>query len=245
MRSPFSCHGVNQPVTPVTPIRTWPDTDRPRERLLRLGPAALSDAELLALVVGSGATTREGGVSALGVARDLLVRHGSLRRLGRRSTHEWMDVVGIGAARAARVGAAFEIGRRVAAEPVGPRPRVRGPSDIAAVYAPALRDLDREVFHVALLNTAGEIVADHRTSAGGLASSIVEPRAVFRVAVLESAAAVVCVHNHPSGNPEPSAEDIAVTRQLVEAGRVLGIPLRDHVIIAGDGWTSLAERGAL
>ncbi len=229
----------------MTPIRTWPDSDRPRERLLRLGAPALSDAELLALILGAGVSTREGGVTALGVARDLLARHGSLRRLGRRPGQEWMDIAGVGAARAARLGAAFEIGRRVASEPVGPRPRVRGPHDVAAVYAPVLRDLDREVFHVALLNTAGEIVADHRASAGGLASSIVEPRSVFRAAVLESAAAVVCVHNHPSGNPEPSAEDIAVTRQLVEAGRVLGIPLRDHVIIAGDGWTSLAERGAV
>ena len=106
-----------------------------------------------------------------------------------------------------------------------------------------MSDLRREVFRVILLNTAHVRISDFVASEGGIASSIVEPRLIFRRAILEHAAAVICIHNHPSGNPEPSREDVAVTRQLVRAGQHLGIPLRDHVIIAGDEYTSLAERG--
>ncbi|MDA0874071.1 MAG: JAB domain-containing protein, partial [Bacteroidetes bacterium] len=121
----------------------------------------------------------------------------------------------------------------------------RSPADVHREYAPVMADLKREVFRVLLLNTAHARISDFVASEGGIASSIVEPRLIFRRAIIEHAAAVICLHNHPSGNPEPSREDVAVTRQLAAAGRVLGIPLRDHVIIAGDGYTSLAERGLL
>jgi DNA repair protein RadC len=125
------------------------------------------------------------------------------------------------------------------------RCRVRGPSDIHNMLKAHMADLTGEEFWVLSLDTAGGVTGAYMVSRGGLSSSIVEPRTIFAFAVMQMAAAVVCVHNHPSGNPEPSAEDIAVTRQLVEAGRVMGIPLRDHVIIAGDGFTSLAERGCV
>ncbi|MGA0255479.1 MAG: JAB domain-containing protein, partial [Rhodothermales bacterium] len=119
----------------------------------------------------------------------------------------------------------------------------RSPADVFREYAPIMSDLRREVFRVVLLNTGHVRISDFVASEGGIASSIVEPRLIFRRAILEHAAAVICIHNHPSGNPEPSREDVAVTRQLVRAGAHLGIPLRDHVIIAGDTYTSLAERG--
>jgi DNA repair protein RadC len=106
-----------------------------------------------------------------------------------------------------------------------------------------MRDLKREIFKVVLLNTANVVLGDFNASEGGLAASIVEPRAVFQRAILENAASVICLHNHPSGNLEPSREDIRITRQLAEAGRLMGIPLHDHIIIAGRGFTSLAERG--
>ena len=227
------------------PIASWSVHERPRERLFTGGTGQLSDAELLALLIGSGVRTATGTMSALSIGRMLMAEFVSLRRLSRRDVREWMQVAGVGRAGASRLASAFEIGRRVASEPDGDRPTVRSPADVAALLGPRLRDLDREEFWVLHLNTAGQVTYRERASQGGLSASIVEPRLVFRSALVQGAAAVICAHNHPSGNPEPSADDLAVTRQLVEAGRVVGIPVRDHVIVAGDGYTSLAERGAV
>ncbi|MBO6576577.1 MAG: DNA repair protein RadC [Rhodothermales bacterium] len=213
--------------------------DLPRERLLESGARHLSDAELLALQIGSGTASQ----AAIEVGRRLLRRFGSLRRVSGADPREWMQVRGIGPAIAGRLGAAFEIGRRVAVEPLAERPVIRGPEDIARLKAPRLRDLTQEEFSVVLLNMASRVIGEYLVSRGGLAASIVEPRSVFRQAILQSAASVICVHNHPSGNPEPSAEDVAVTRQLVDAGAIVGIPVRDHVIVAGDTFTSFARRG--
>lgn len=148
-------------------------------------------------------------------------------------------------ARSAQLAASFEIGRRVASTPLDEQKALRSPSDAVSRFAPSMRDLPREVFRVILLNTAARIIQSFVASEGGLAASIVEPRIVFRKAILHHAASIICLHNHPSGNPEPSAEDANITRQLAEAGKVLGIPLQDHIIIAGDGYTSLAERGMI
>jgi DNA repair protein RadC len=123
------------------------------------------------------------------------------------------------------------------------RDQLRSPADAAAVLGEYFRDRDREEFVVAFLDTANTVTGLHVASVGGLASAIVEPRQVFKAALLANAAAVLLAHNHPSGNPEPSPEDVAVTRQLVGAGRVMGVPVRDHLILTGDGYTSLAERG--
>lgn len=228
------------------PIRDRPEADRPREKLLAQGPAALSDAELVGLVFGSG--TRVGGrsVSAVELGQALLQAYGSLAKLARRDASQIARAAkGIGPAKAAQLAAVFEIGRRVEAAPPESRVQVRSPADVAAAYGPRLRDLPREVFVVLHLNTANVVTSEYTLTTGGLAASIVEPRQVFERAILESAASVVCLHNHPSGNPEPSREDVAITRQLVEAGKVLGIPVHDHLIIAGRGFTSLAERGLM
>lgn len=246
-------HLVREEVDPApadprafVPLKRLPEADRPRERLLARGPAALSDAELIALLFGSG--TRVGGrsVSAVELGQALLRTHRSLAGLARLDAARLARASrGVGPAKAAQLAAAFELGRRVEAEAPAERPVMRAPADVAARYGPRLRDLTREVFVVLLLDTAGRVMGDFTISEGGLAASIVEPRAVFQRAVLESAAAVLCIHNHPSGNPEPSREDIAITRQLVEAGRLMGIPVHDHVIVAGRAYTSLAERGLL
>jgi DNA repair protein RadC len=156
-----------------------------------------------------------------------------------------MRVVGIGPAKAVQLVAAFEIGRRVEAQRGGTRVQVSSPEDVATAYGPLMRDLKKEIFKVVLLNTANVIIGDYTISEGGLAASIVEPRAVFQKAILDNAAAIICLHNHPSGNPEPSREDIRITRQLVEAGKLMGVPVHDHLIIAGTGYTSLAERGLM
>lgn len=228
------------------PIHAWDQAERPREKLLQHGAAHLSDAELVALIFRSGTRSKKGSISAVQLGRALLREYGSLRGLARRDLREWMRIVGIGPAKAVQMAAVFEIGRRIeAAHDDGERLQVCSPEDVATVYVPQLRDLNREVFKVILLNTANVIITDCTVSEGGLASSIVEPRAVFRTAILEHAAAIICIHNHPSGNPEPSREDVRITRQLVEAGKLMGIPIHDHLIVAGNGYTSMAERGLM
>jgi len=227
------------------PINQWAESDRPREKLLKQGAAVLSDAELIALIFGNGTRTSRGSLSAVQLGQVLLRTYGSLYDTSKRALQELTRVVGIGPAKAVQLMAAFEIGRRVESQRGGERVQVSSPEDVAAIYGPLLRDLKREVFKVVLLNTANVIMNDYTISEGGLAASIVEPRAVFKQAVLENAAAIICLHNHPSGNPEPSREDIRITRQLVEAGTLMGVPVHDHLIIAGTGYTSLAERGLM
>jgi DNA repair protein RadC len=178
----------------------------------------------------------------------LIQTFGGLCALSRRFPGELLRIAGLGPAKSAQLAAAFELGRRVEAEATlgqSNRIQIGSPADVAAYFGPQMRDLKREVFRVVFLNTSNVILGDHVVSEGGLASSIVEPRAVFQRAILENAAALICLHNHPSGNPEPSREDIRITRQLAEAGRMMGIPVHDHLIIAGHSFTSLAERGLL
>ncbi len=232
------------PIEYHVPIHAWRAEDRPREKLLKHGPGSLSDAELTALLLGSGTRTREGSLSAVQLARSLISTFGgSFRSVARRETKEWTRIHGIGTAKAVRLAAAFEIGRRMESQKEGERIQVASPADVAAVYGPLMRDLTREIFKVVLLNTANVIVDDVTLSEGGLAASVVEPRAVFREAILRSAASVICLHNHPSGNEKPSREDLRITRQLVEAGTVMGVPVQDHIIIAGRSYTSLADEG--
>lgn len=241
----LSPHSGEPSPTYTAPIREWTVSERPREKLTTRGPAQLTDAELIGIVLGSGTRTKDGPISAVQLGHALLRTYGSLRSLSRRDLKEIMRVLGVGKAKGAQLMAAFEIGKRVASEPLEDRVQVRCPEDAAQVYAPMLRDLKREVFKVVLLTTSNHIIGDFNASEGGLAASIVEPRAVFQKAILENAASVICLHNHPSGNLEPSREDIRITRQLVECGRLMGIPVHDHIIIAGDGFTSLSERGLM
>ncbi len=223
-------------------IKEWPARDRPRERLRTLGPGALSSRELVAILVGSG----NGGQSAVDVAAGLLQRwSGSLRRLGAASVGELTGVPGVGPAVAARVAAALELGRRLAREGPTERSRIRGPGDVYERCAPALRDLDQEEFRVLLMNTQHAVMAELMVTRGTLDASVVHPREVFKRAVVESAAALILVHNHPSGDPAPSAEDREVTDQLARAGKILGIPVLDHVVIGDARYVSFAEAGLL
>jgi DNA repair protein RadC len=219
-----------------------PERDRPRERLWRVGAAALTGQELLAILLGTGCSGRD----ALAVAGDLLARtEGSLRRLGSRPSAELARIAGVGRAKAARVLAALELARRVAAEAEPPLERVGGPSDVHRYYAPRLRDLAVEEFHVLALGSQSQVLADLLITRGILNSSLVHPREVFRAAIAEAAAGIIVVHNHPSGDPTPSADDRAVTRQLVDAGRLLDVPVYDHVIVGGARYVSFAEAGLL
>lgn len=227
------------------PIREWHAPERPREKLLHFGASFLSTAELIGLIVGSGARLRSGSITAIQLGQMLVSQDRSLRALSNTDVLELAAIAGMGPAKAARLVSAFELGRRVEADPGTERIRVTAPEDVARVFIPLMRDLKREIFKVITLNSAGIITGENTVSEGGLAASIVEPRAVFRRAILGNAASLICVHNHPSGNPEPSEQDLRITRQLVEAGKLMGIPVHDHIIIAGSTYTSLASRGLI
>lgn len=224
-------------------IKYWPEGERPRERLIKHGPSSLSDAEVLAIILRTGDSTTN--KSAVDLARTLLAHFGGFRALGRASIPELCETPGIGPAKAAGVAAAIEMGRRSASEGEGPQTTFHSSSDVAQHYFPLMRDLKKEVFTCVLLDGKNRIIKDVTISEGSLTASIVHPREVFNPAVRESAASVLFVHNHPSGDPTPSEEDQAVTRQLVEAGKILGIHVLDHVII-GDGCsTSFADLGMI
>ncbi len=226
----------------VAPVNTIPSSDRPRERLWAHGPAALTTAELLAIVLGTGGA----GQDVLQVARQLLaVSDGSLRRLAQRPSAELLRSRGIGPTKAGRLIAAFELGARASREERPPVQRIREPEDVLRLFGSRLRDLQVEEFHLVALDSQSQVLRDVLITRGLLNSSLVHPREVFRAAIAEAAAGIIVVHNHPSGDPTPSAEDRAATKQLVSAGRLLDVPVYDHVIIAGDRFVSFASAGLL
>jgi DNA repair protein RadC len=223
-------------------VATPSDIDRPRERLWSLGPAALTTIELLAVLIGTG----KEGRGVVEVAGRLLERsEGSLRRLAQRPRAELLRAEGIGPTKAARLVAAFELGVRLAREDRPPVQRIRDPEDVVRVFGGRLRDLQVEEFHLLALDSQSQVLREVLVTRGLLNSSLVHPREVFRAAIAEAAAGIIVVHNHPSGDPTPSAEDRAVTQQLAAAGRLLDLPLYDHVIIAGDRFLSFAGAGLL
>lgn len=219
-----------------------PPGARPRERLRSLGAGVLTNRELVAILVGSGG--REG--SALAVADRILARgRGWLRRLPAEGSAGLSSLPGVGEAKAARVLAALELGRRVQEEGTPERIRIRGPEDVYRLMAPRLRDLPHEEFHVVLLNTQHRVLRVVPVTRGILDASLIHPREVFRPAILENAAAVLLVHNHPSGDPTPSPEDRSVSRQMAEAGRSVGIRVLDHVVVGEGRWRSASDAGEI
>ncbi|MEP7219190.1 MAG: DNA repair protein RadC, partial [Bacteroidota bacterium] len=221
------------------PVKDWRASEQPRERLMTLGPRALSDSELLAILLRTGRK----GEDVIQMSRNILHRFETIAGLSERDFRELEQVPGIGPAKAVTLAAAFEIGKRIKADPFATRTVISSPEDVARIYIPMLRGIQKEQFHVIILNSANQVLRMSLVSEGNLNSSIVHPREVYRTAIVENAASIIGLHNHPSGNPTPSKEDISITRQLVEAGRIIGIPFHDHIIIAGDEHVSLAERG--
>jgi DNA repair protein RadC len=219
-------------------MKELPAELRPRERLAAQGPDALSTAELVAVLLGTGSPGR----SALDVAGELIGCHGGLARVATAGVRELCGVGGVGQVKALQLVAAFELGRRLGALPGRRRAAVAGPADAARVVMDRLRFAEVERFLVLLLNTRHEVLDAVEVSRGGLASSPVHPREVFKIAVREGAAAVILVHNHPSGDPAPSRADLAITARLCRAAALLGIPVLDHVIIGDGRWVSLRER---
>ncbi len=222
-------------------ISQWPKEERPREKLLQHGPHVLAEAELLGILLGKGTTKK----TAVDLARELLERYETLRRLFSCSPSELTSIRGIGSAKAATLCAAFELVRRIQSKQDTGKPFFKRSSDVAACYSPLMRDLRKEIFKILLLTRANRLIKEVFVSEGTLDASIVHPREVFREAILESAAGVILIHNHPSGNPTPSEDDLKITRQLVEAGRLLGIKVYDHIILAVESYRSFADEGLL
>ena len=226
---------------PSKAILHWPKGERPRERLLEEGPEALTEAQLLAIVLRVGRQN----TSAVEVGMDLLNRLGGLQGLANRSVRELCAVPGIGPAKVAQIKAAIELGKRVLATPLTTGTVITHSQTVFDHYYPLLRDLRRELFKVILLDAKHAVIREKTVSEGSLTSSLVHPREVFNEAVRESAAAVIFLHNHPSGDPKPSKEDRALTGRLQEAGDVLGVQVLDHVIIGDGRYTSFADEGWL
>lgn len=215
--------------------------DRPREKLERLGLVALGDNELVALVLGTGS----GGDDALAVANRLLTQIGGLRGLTRAGLGDLRRVAGVGRARGCQVLAAVELGRRTLARVAAERVRLHTPDDLAAFLLPQYGALPVEHFGIVMLDTKHRVLQIKILSQGSLDSTIVHPREVFREAASASAAAIALFHNHPSGDPTPSAEDVALTVRLVQAGGIMGIAVVEHVILADHRYCSMAQLGLL
>ncbi len=223
-------------------IKNLPLEERPREKLLLRGVQALTDAELLAILLRTGTAKK----SALDLGRELVADDGLYRRLARTSDlNELMQIKGLGQAKAATVLAALELGRRIASARPLDKVHVRCPQDVADFLMPRLRYATREQFLVILLNSKNLIIGTEIVSEGTLTNSVVHPREVFQPPILQHAAAICVAHNHPSGDPSPSREDKELTAVLQQAGLTLGIPLLDHLIIGDGAYYSFQEDGAL
>lgn len=213
----------------------------PRERMIQLGPEALSNQELLAVLLRTGSK----GENVLDLAERLLGDYNGIAGLARMTVHEAKDIYGIGPAKATALTAALELGKRLAATGTGQRPIVNSPQDVARLMMEEMRYLDREHFKVITLTTKNHVLGIGQISVGLLNSSLVHPRECFKEAIRRNSNAIILVHNHPSGDPAPSREDVEVTRRMAQAGEILGIEVLDHVIIGDNRYISLKERGIL
>lgn len=220
-------------------VKELPLDDRPREKLLLRGSQNLSDAELVAILLRTG----KKGKSVLEISRELISNEGNLAKLATRTVDSLQKVSGIGKDKAATLEAAFELSRRILSQAKWfSNQKVTSPQEIAEIFIPMLRDDTKERFIVVCLNSSNKIIKHETISIGNLNSSVVHPREIFKVAIDCFSASIILIHNHPSGNPEPSNEDIRITKKVVESGKILDIPVFDHLIIAEDTFTSFVEK---
>ena len=222
-------------------IRDLPADERPRERLLAYGAAALSNTELVAILLRAG-TAQE---SVLRLSERLLHRFENIRGLAQASPADLTQVHGIGPAKSAELLAALELGKRLAAFVDAPRPTIHGPQDVYQLVGVEMRYLGQEQFRTLCLDSRGGVIRSRTVTQGTLNASIVEAREVYREAISCNASTVIAVHNHPSGDPAPSQEDVSLTKRLVESGKVIGIDLVDHLVIGDGRWVSMKERGLM
>ena len=220
-------------------VKELPLDDRPREKLLMRGAQNLTDAELIAILLRTG----KKGTSVLEISRELIKSDGNLAVLATKTVDSLQKVSGIGKDKAATLAAAFELSRRILSQQKWlSNKKVTSPQEIADIFIPLLRDDNKEKFIVVCLNSSNKIIKHETISIGNLNSSVVHPREIFKVAIDCASASIILIHNHPSGNPEPSNEDIRITKKIVESGKILDIPVFDHLIIAGETYTSFVEK---
>jgi DNA repair protein RadC len=222
-------------------LKEIPEKERPREKLLHAGEEAVSDAELIAIVLGAG--TRD--ESAIQIAQRILTRAGDLQTLSEMSLAELCEFKGIGTARAAQLKAALELARRYTLRLQSSRAQFSNSQRVFDHFQFYFRGKQQEEFWVVSLDAKNRLLSQARISKGTLMASVVHPREIFRIAIRNAAAAIIILHNHPSGDPEPSVEDRKVTTQVAEAGKLLGIPLLDHVIIGSNHYYSFKDRGLI
>jgi len=226
---------------PELKITGWPENERPRERLIKYGAGHLSDAQLLAIILRTG--SRDKGV--LDLSLDLLEKFKSLRGIDAASVAELTSTKGLGTAKTAQIKAAFELGKRLMAESSDGKPVFSSSHSIHSYFSPRFKNLKKEIFVAVLLDAKNRFLREHKVSEGTLTNSPIHPREAFKEAIKESAASVIFVHNHPSGDPAPSRDDIAVTGRLKSAGEIIGIQVLDHIIIGDGVYVSLREQGVV
>jgi len=222
-------------------LKEVPAEERPRERMLHYGAAALSHVELIAILLRTGTNNQ----SAVQLATTILNQCGGLHGLIDATKEELMSIKGIGEAKAAQLQAGIELGRRLSRSKLGQSTVIRSPRDAADLVMDELRYLKKEHFLCLFLNTKNHVIARETISVGTLNAALVHPREVFRAAMKHNSASIICVHNHPSGDPAPSSEDIILTKRLTDAGQLVGIELLDHVIVGDGRFVSLKEHGHL
>jgi len=221
-------------------IHDLPKDERPRERLVKFGEQALSAQELIQLILGRGVA----GESVAVTAQKLLSQFGSLQKLAEASIEELSSVKGIGLAKAAQIKAVFEISRRLSTQaPTYKSKELTDPEKVYRVIKSKLKDYHKEHFYIIALNSRNHSIAE--VSVGSLNASVVHPREVFTEAIKNKAASVVFIHNHPSGDPEPSEDDLLLTKKLVESGKILGIEVADHIIVVKDNFFSFKNKGII
>lgn len=219
---------------------SWAEDDRPREKFIQKGRKAVSDAEIIAILIGSGTPER----SAVSVARELLLLAGqSLTNLSKMNCEELCQIHGIGKAKAVSLMAAFELGKRKTGEEHGPRITISDSAKVYSLFKEELADLSHEEFWILLLNRANVVIQRLMISKGGLSGTVADPKIIFHLAINHKAAAVILIHNHPSGNTRPSESDIKLTNTARKAGEFLDLPVLDHIIVASSGYFSFADNG--
>lgn len=238
---------MDEPKSSATPdsrssIKEWSSDDQPREKLVDKGKAALTNSELLAIIIGSG-NTEESAVALM--QRLLLDNNNDLGQLSRLSVEDFKKYKGIGEAKAISLVAMLELGRRRELTKTIERPTIRSSSDAYNIIGPELRDLNHEEFWLLILNQSGKVLRKEKVSSGGVAGTIADPKVIFKRVLDHYGVSIILVHNHPSGNLKPSNTDIAITKKLVKAGSVLEIKVHDHLIIAGDSFFSFADEGLI
>lgn len=220
-------------------VKELPIDDRPREKLILRGVQSLSDAELIAILLRTGTK----GKSVISVAQEIINKYGDISSLAIQTHDALKNIHGIGKDKAATLIAAFEISRRIDSDKKWKfNKKINSPNDIAQIFIPLLRDEVKEKFFVVCLSSSNKIIKYELISVGTLNSSVVHPREVFKVAIENNSANIILLHNHPSGNLEPSNEDISLTKRFIEAGKFLEIQVFDHIIIAGGSYLSLVEK---